>query len=150
MSQPALRLVEKNLEEGALGVSHSLEYQPTPIRGSPRIRKAGEEVSTDLCFFTYAIHQATKKLDGVDEAIRWGRESGAQVHIDHLHSTGGTFHMESALDKIRAANSQGLRITYLRLSLLLLGHLPLQPAVRCRLAATLWHFVWRLEGRWQQ
>ena len=25
------RLIEKNLDEGALGVSHSLEYQPTPF-----------------------------------------------------------------------------------------------------------------------
>ena len=52
-----------------------------------------------------------QELDGVDEAVRYARESGAQVHIDHLHSTGGTFHMESALDRIRDANKQGLSIT---------------------------------------
>ena len=41
-----------------------------------------------------------KELDGVDEAIRLARDSGARVHIDHLHSTGGTFHMEHALLEI--------------------------------------------------
>ncbi|PYS69260.1 MAG: hypothetical protein DMF69_17495 [Acidobacteria bacterium] len=33
------------------------------------------------------------------------------MHIAHLHSTGGTFHMESALERIRNANAQGLIVT---------------------------------------
>ena len=52
-----------------------------------------------------------KELEGVDEAIRLARDSGARIHIDHLHSTGGTFHMEQALERIRTANAQGLKIT---------------------------------------
>ena len=105
-----LRLVEKNLEEGALGVSHSLEYQPTPYEEVLEYAKLAKKYDRPL-FLHLRYSSSDKELDGVDEAIRWARESGAQVHIDHLHSTGGTFHMESALDKIRAANSQGLRIT---------------------------------------
>jgi N-acyl-D-aspartate/D-glutamate deacylase len=105
-----LRLVEKNLEEGALGVSHSLEYQPTPYEEVLEYAKLAKKYDRPL-FLHLRYSSSDKELDGVDEAIRWGRESGAQVHIDHLHSTGGTFHMESALDKIRAANSQGVRIT---------------------------------------
>jgi hypothetical protein len=44
----------------------------------------------------------------VDEAIRLAQASGARLHIDHLHSTGGTFHMDAALAKIRAGIGQGL------------------------------------------
>ena len=105
-----MRLIEKNLEEGALGVSHSLEYQPTPYEEVLEYAKLAKKYDRPL-FLHLRYSSSDKELDGVDEAIRWARDSGAQVHIDHLHSTGGTFHMESALEKIRFANSQGLRIT---------------------------------------
>jgi N-acyl-D-aspartate/D-glutamate deacylase len=52
-----------------------------------------------------------QELDGVDEAIRIARESGARVHISHLHSTGGTFHMEEALDKLSRARAEGQEMT---------------------------------------
>jgi N-acyl-D-aspartate/D-glutamate deacylase len=47
----------------------------------------------------------------VDEAIDLARESGVRLHIDHLNSTGGAFHMAEALDKIREAVRSGLDIT---------------------------------------
>jgi len=104
------RLIEKNLDEGALGVSHSLEYQPTPYDEVLEYAKLAKKYDRPL-FLHLRYSSSDKELDGVDEAIRWARESGARVHIDHLHSTGGTFHMAQALDKIRTANSQGLTVT---------------------------------------
>ena len=102
--------VEKCLEEGALGLSHSIEYMPTPydeILAYARLTK-----KYDRTFFLHLRYSSTEQeLEGVDEAIRIARESGARVHIDHLHSTGGTFHMKEALDKLRSANALGLRIT---------------------------------------
>ena len=50
-------------------------------------------------------------MAGVDEAIQFAKDSGARVHIDHLHSTGGTYHMKEALAKLDEANAQGLRMT---------------------------------------
>jgi N-acyl-D-aspartate/D-glutamate deacylase len=104
------RLVEKNLDEGALGVSHSLEYQPTPYAEMLEYAKLAKKY--DRPFFLHLRYSSEEKeLEGVDEAIRLGRESGARVHIDHLHSTGGTFHMPAALEKIRNAIAQGQTIT---------------------------------------
>jgi N-acyl-D-aspartate/D-glutamate deacylase len=103
-------LIEKNLDEGALGVSHSIEYQPAPYAELLEYAKLAKKY--DRPFFLHLRYSsAEKELDGVDEAIRLARDSGARVHIAHLHSTGGTFHMEQALEKIRNANSQGLTIT---------------------------------------
>lgn len=102
--------VEKNLGEGALGVSHSLEYQPTPYEEVLEYAKLAKKYDRPL-FLHLRYSSAEKELDGVDEAIRWAKESGARVHIDHLHSTGGTFHMEQALEKIRTANARGLTLT---------------------------------------
>jgi N-acyl-D-aspartate/D-glutamate deacylase len=104
------RLIEKNLDEGALGVSHSLEYQPAPYAEMLEYARLAKKY--DLPFFLHLRYSSSdKELEGVDEAIRLARDSGARVHIDHLHSTGGTFHMEQALEKIRTANAQGLTVT---------------------------------------
>jgi N-acyl-D-aspartate/D-glutamate deacylase len=102
--------VERNLDEGALGVSHSLEYQPTPYEEVLDYARLAKKYHRPL-FLHLRYSSTEKELEGVDEAIRFAKESGARVHIDHLHSTGGTYHMEEALAKIRAANAQGLAIT---------------------------------------
>lgn len=104
------RQIEENLEQGALGVSHSLEYQPTPYQEVLEYAKVAKKYDRPL-FLHLRYSSRDKELDGVDEAISLARDSGVRVHIDHLHSTGGTFNMEQALDKIRSANAQGLTIT---------------------------------------
>lgn len=104
------RKVEKCLDEGALGVSHSIEYQPTPYEEILVYAKLAKKY--DRPFFLHLRYSsAEKELAGVDEAVRLAKESNAHVHIDHLHSTGGTFHMQEALDKILGANAQGLSMT---------------------------------------
>jgi len=104
------KVVEKNLLDGALAVSHSIEYQPTPYEEVLEYAKLAKKY--DRPFFLHLRYSSTEQeLEGVDEAIKIARESGARVHIDHLHSTGGTFHMVEALIKIRTANQQGLQIT---------------------------------------
>ncbi len=102
--------VEKCLEEGALGVSHSIEYQPTPYEETLEYAKLAKKY--ERTFFLHLRYSSREKeLEGVDEAIRIAKDSGARVHIDHLHSTGGTFHMTEALDKLEAANGKGLQMT---------------------------------------
>ena len=105
-----IRLIEKNLDEGALGVSHSLEYQPTPYDELLEYAKIAKKYDRPM-FLHLRYSSSERELVGVDEAIQLARESGARMHIDHLHSTGGTFHMESALERIRNANAQGLLVT---------------------------------------
>lgn len=104
------RMIEKNLDEGALGVSHSLEYQPAPYAEMLEYARLAKKYERPL-FLHLRYSSREKELEGVDEAIRLARDSGVRVHIDHLHSTGGTFHMEQALEKIRTANAEGLTIT---------------------------------------
>ncbi|MCF7801716.1 MAG: amidohydrolase family protein [Candidatus Marinimicrobia bacterium] len=105
-----LRDVERCLDAGALGVSHSIEYQPTPY--SELLEYARLAARYDRPLFLHLRYSSEEKeLDGVDEAIRLAKDTGARVHLDHLHSTGGTFHMAAALEKIRAARRAGLEIT---------------------------------------
>ncbi len=104
------RKVEQCLAEGALGVSHSIEYQPTPYEEVLAYAKLAKKYERPL-FLHLRYSSEGLELDGVDEAVRLAKESGVRVHIDHLHSTGGTFHMAAALEKIRKANADGLEIT---------------------------------------
>ncbi|HWA34481.1 MAG TPA: hypothetical protein VG737_10150 [Cyclobacteriaceae bacterium] len=111
-SSPAERRkrVEQCLEEGALGVSHSIEYQPTLYEETLEYAKLAKKYSRPM-FLHLRYSSKEQELDGVDEAVRLAKDSGAHIHIDHLHSTGGTYHMEAALAKIQAANNAGLSMT---------------------------------------
>lgn len=101
-----MEYTEKGLKEGALGVCHSIEYQPTPyeeLLGYAKLAKKYERP-----YFLHLRYSAQNtELDGVKEAIKLSQESGARVHIDHLHSTGGTFNMPKALELIQNANNVG-------------------------------------------
>jgi len=102
--------VEQCLAEGGLGVSHSIEYQPTPYEEVLAYARLARKYDRPL-FLHLRYSSESQELAGVDEAIRLAQESEARVHISHLHSTGGTFHMEAALEKIRTARTQGMEIT---------------------------------------
>jgi len=105
-----LKKVEQNLEEGALGVSHSIEYQPTDYQELLSYAKLAAKYQRT--FFLHLRYSAKEtELEGVKEAIKIAKDTGASVHIDHLHSTGGTYNMSKALELIRNAIQNGLKIT---------------------------------------
>lgn len=102
--------VEKTLLEGSLGVAHSIEYLPTPYNEVKEYAKLAVKYDRPL-FLHLRYSSPEKELEGVKEAIRLAQETGARVHIDHLHSTGGTYHMEKALELIQNANDLGSEVT---------------------------------------
>lgn len=102
--------IEENLNNGAIAVSHSIEYQPTSF--DELLDYAAIARAYQRPYFLHLRHSSREnELSGVEEAIKLAKESGAHIHIDHLNSTGGTFHMEEALDLIRKANASGAHIT---------------------------------------
>lgn len=105
-----LKIIEKNLAYGALAISHSIEYQPTPYAELLEYGKLAYKYQRPL-FLHLRYSSKNKELEGVKEAIRLAKDTSCAIHIDHLNSTGGTFNMEAALDLIRNARRQGLKIT---------------------------------------
>ena len=96
-------MIEENLNNGAIAVSHSIEYQPTKF--SELLDYAKIARAYQRPYFLHLRHSSFKEeLLGVQEAIKLAKKSGAHIHIDHLNSTGGTFHMAEALEMIRVAN----------------------------------------------
>jgi N-acyl-D-aspartate/D-glutamate deacylase len=106
-----LRKIEQSLDAGALGVSHSPEYQPDTtfdeLVDYGRIAKRYERPL--VLHLRYSSSE--RELDGVREAVRVVERTGVRLHIAHLNSTGGTFHMEDALGIIRDARARGMDIT---------------------------------------
>jgi N-acyl-D-aspartate/D-glutamate deacylase len=104
------KMVEKGMDEGALAVCHSIEYQPTPYSELLEYAKIAKKY--DRPYFLHLRYSAENtELEGVKEAIKLAQDSGARIHIDHLHSTGGTYNMPKALELIQNANLTGLDIT---------------------------------------
>ena len=106
-----LRKIEQSLDAGALGVSHSPEYQPDTtfdeLLDYARIAKRYERPL--VLHLRYSSSE--RELDGVREAVRVVERTGVRLHIAHLNSTGGTFHMEDALAIIRDARARGMEIS---------------------------------------
>lgn len=102
--------VEQTLLEGSLGVAHSIEYLPTPYAEVKEYAKLSAKYDRPL-FLHLRYSSPEQELEGVKEAIQLAQETGARVHIDHLHSTGGTYNMEKGLEMIQNANDLGSEIT---------------------------------------
>ena len=105
-----LKVIEKNLAFGALAISHSIEYQPTPYSELLEYGKLAYKYQRPL-FLHLRYSSKEKEIDGVIEAIKIAKDTGAAIHIDHLNSTGGTFNMPKAISLIKEARNAGLKIT---------------------------------------
>lgn len=102
--------VRKNVEAGALGISFSLEYVPGVKNELIPLLNLAKEY--DLPTFYHLRHSDKEKgLDGIQEVIDYGKETGAIIHVMHVNSTGGTFVMKEALSMIHKAKTDGLDIT---------------------------------------
>lgn len=102
--------VRENIEAGALGISFSFEYVPG-IKNEikPLLELASEyDVPT---FYHLRYSDEEKGLDGIQEVIDYGNETGAAIHVMHINSTGGTFVMDQALKMVEDAKENGLDIT---------------------------------------
>jgi hypothetical protein len=105
-----LAALDSYLSSGGLTVGASPEYAPW-ISTDQHVEyaKVAAKHGVPYCMHTrYAFKH--NELEGIREAIEIARRSGAHLHIFHLPSTGGTWHMAEALAMIEEARSLGLRV----------------------------------------
>ncbi|MFB9326610.1 amidohydrolase family protein [Paenibacillus aurantiacus] len=105
---------EEALNNGALGISFSLEYVPgISAEEIIPLMELANEYNVPVYFHgRYSDAEAPgTELEGTQELIDYGEKTGAAVHIDHINSTGGTFSMEEALSMIEKARAEGFDIT---------------------------------------
>jgi len=108
------RLVQRAMEEGALGVASSLIYVPGTFAETDELVALASAAAR--CGGIYATHmrsEGRQLLEALDETIEISRRSGAPAEIYHLKAAGRENwpKLEQAIARIEAARKEGLRIT---------------------------------------
>ncbi len=107
--------VRRSVDEGALGVSTGLIYEPgrsSVVEDLVEIASAAAESGGLYC--THMRDEGAGLIDAIDEALTIARESGAGLQISHLKTVGrGNWGLvATALDRIDEAHQGGLDIGF--------------------------------------
>jgi dihydroorotase/N-acyl-D-amino-acid deacylase len=107
-------LVREAMEQGAVGVSTSLQYAPAPYASTEElIALAAESARHGGIYATHMRSESDSVLQAIDEAIRIAREAKTPVEIWHLKAAGkrNWGRMPDIVKKIAEARAAGVDIT---------------------------------------
>jgi dihydroorotase/N-acyl-D-amino-acid deacylase len=103
-------LVREAMKDGAVGVSTSLEYPPAPYAKTEElIALAAEAGKLGGIYATHMRNESDAVREGIDEALRIGREAHIPVEIWHIKVAGKNNwgRMPDVVAKINAARAAG-------------------------------------------
>jgi len=106
-------LVRAGMEEGAVGLSTSLQYAPAPYATTEELIALASEASKyGGVYATHMRSEGAHVLEAIDEAVRIGREAKIPVEIWHLKAAGKPQWglMPTIVAKIDAARSSGVDV----------------------------------------
>ena len=109
-----VRMAQKALDEGGLGLGMSLEYAPGASQDEVEAMMTVAKRFNVPVFFhvRYSTMEAPgTNIDALNEVITLAGKIGASIHVDHINSTGGTFSMAASLELIKKAVEDGVDIT---------------------------------------
>jgi N-acyl-D-amino-acid deacylase len=107
-------LVRESMEQGAVGLSTSLQYAPAPYASTGElIALAAESARYGGIYATHMRSESEAEMAAIDEAIRIAREARTPVEIWHLKAAGkrNWGRMPDIVAKIDEARRQGVDIT---------------------------------------
>src|SRR5215208_2971390 len=107
------RLVREAMQDGAMGLSTSLQYPPAPYAKTDElIALAGEASRYGGSYATHMRSESDEILPALDEAIRIGREAKLPVEIWHIKVAGkrNFGRMPEVIRKIDSARKAGVDI----------------------------------------
>jgi len=107
-------LVRAAMQDGAVGLSTSLQYAPAPYATTEELIALATEASKfGGIYATHMRSEANDILAALDETVRIGREAGIPVEIWHLKVAGKANwgRMPEVIARIEAARRSGVDIT---------------------------------------
>src|SRR5438876_2933697 len=107
-------LVREAMQEGAVGLSTSLEYAPAPYAKTEElIALAAEAGKVGGIYATHMRNESDAVLSAINEAIRIGQEGHLPVEIWHIKVAGkqNWGRMPEVVAKINAARAEGMDIS---------------------------------------
>ncbi len=106
-------LVRQGMQDGAVGVSTSLQYAPAPYaKTSELIALASEASQWGGIYSTHMRSEGEAETEAIDEAVRIGREAHIPVEIWHLKVAGkdNWGKMPQVVAQIEAARAAGVEV----------------------------------------
>jgi len=107
-------LVERDMEQGAIGVSTALIYAPGNYASTEELIALAQAAAKHGGIYASHIrNEGTDETAALSEAFRIGREAKIPVHIFHLKASGQTNwgKMPDVVGMIEDARRQGLEVT---------------------------------------
>lgn len=108
-------LVARAFDDGALGFSTGLEYEPGMFAPRSEIEAlAGVAAERGGLYATHMRDEGNGVADSLREAIEVARRSGAPLEISHLKARGRTNwgNARALVEMVRAARAEGLRVSF--------------------------------------
>jgi N-acyl-D-amino-acid deacylase len=102
--------VARAMEDGAFGIASALIYPPNTYASTEDLVDAAKAMAPyGGVYITHMRSEGDKFLEGIDEAMRIGREGGVAVEIFHLKASGprNWAKMPVAIAKIDSARAAG-------------------------------------------
>jgi len=107
-------LLEKEMQEGAWGLSSGLIYPPGVYAGQDELVELNNIVKEFNCVYTSHIRsEGDYLIDAIDEVIGTAKESGVSLQISHLKTMGerNWNKLPLVFEKIEQAIDEGMDIT---------------------------------------
>ena len=107
------QLVEQAMEQGALGVSTGLIYQPGSFAKTPELIALARAAAKHGGFYaTHLRSEGSRIFEALDEAFTIGREARIPVEIWHLKVGRSHWgHMQDVTARIEQARANGIDVT---------------------------------------
>ena len=108
------KLVDEAMEDGAVGVSTSLQYSPAPYAKTEELIALAKEASKyGGIYATHMRSEGDAVLESIDEATRIGREANIPVEIWHLKAAGKANwgKMPQIVERIDKARASGVDVS---------------------------------------
>jgi len=113
--QAMKRIVRREMEAGALGLSSGLIYIPCAYGDTSEVIEMCKVVAEfGGVFVVHQRSEANSILPSMDEILRIGRESGVRLHFSHFKICGRSnwAKLDAVLGKLDAARAEGLQVTF--------------------------------------
>jgi N-acyl-D-amino-acid deacylase len=108
------KLVDQAMQDGAVGLSTSLQYSPAPYAKTEELIALAKEASKyGGIYATHMRSEGDAVLESIDEATRIGREAQIPVEIWHLKAAGKANwgKMPQIVQRIDAARAAGVDVS---------------------------------------
>jgi N-acyl-D-amino-acid deacylase len=109
------RLLRRELERGAVGLSSGLEYTPGSFASTAELVELATELrGTGLPYASHMRNEDDRLLAAVEETLHVGRMAGVPVQVSHLKAQGGRNHWKAdvVLEALEGARSHGVDVHF--------------------------------------